>query len=450
MSQDKSDKPRDSGFRDIRQSLEEGGSSDPQNPQAEARREPNLLDKLTEQFRVRQASPTKSSSESSISVIESDSDTDSDSDSMAPSTSVELDKYTGLAKGAKYPTPPGERTEQFEVRDWCRRVETIAKSANWSQEVTASHAALALVPGSPAENWLRLKQKAGEAGTWLTFKADILDRFSPPVTATQRVAMIRSMRQEKTERVEDFKNRLQLQFECLQEGVDKSIQSIWGTLEDDDPKKEIVDKTSTAAMEYVLQCLFLAGLQDRFVVDITKSGATKLKDMVEVAKRSEVAACPSAGRIASITTEEKAAGATEEEQRPITRSEIKQMIAAMGKTPERKEGKQNRKQKSAEKTRSTDVVCYYCFTKGHTTKACKALTADRRDGIHRATIRDQPMTRSEFAALSYEEKTKGKHMVADVLAEEQNRISTIKARMERERDTTRTVEDLWAGYNLGN
>ena len=43
-------------------------------------------------------------------------------------------------------------------------------------------------------------------------------------------------------------------------------------------------------MEYILQCLFLAGLQDKFIVDITKSGKKSLDEMVEVVKQTEKAA----------------------------------------------------------------------------------------------------------------------------------------------------------------
>ena len=98
------------------------------------------------------------------------------------------------------------------VRDWCRRVETIRSSVNWSEEVTPSHAALALIPGMPAENWLRLEQKEGRLGTWRQCKEGIIARFSPPITTTQRVAMIRAMKQERSEREGVFKNRLQIQL----------------------------------------------------------------------------------------------------------------------------------------------------------------------------------------------------------------------------------------------
>ena len=84
---------------------------------------------------------------------------------MAPTTVIDLDKFSGRPKGSKFTTGAGERTEQYEVRDWYRRVETIGSSVKWSKEVTASHAALALIQGTLSENWLRLEQKEGRLGT---------------------------------------------------------------------------------------------------------------------------------------------------------------------------------------------------------------------------------------------------------------------------------------------
>ena len=452
------DKPRDSGFGDTRQSLE-SNSGAAQAGASAASGSKNPLDLLAEKFRKRQSTPSVSdtdsdSESSSIGVLFQDVDSEPEESEiiMTHTASIDLDKYSGLPRGSRFPTSQGERTEQYEVGDWCRRVETIAASVSWTDTVTASHAALALVPGSPAENWLRLQQKEKKVQEWPQFKALIIARFSPPVTAMQRVAMIRSMKQDKNERVEDFKNRLQIQFESLEDGVKANVDKTWGVIPDGDAKIEVIRKTTTSAMEYVLQCLFLAGLQERFVTDITKSEAKTLDEMVDVAKKTEVAAGPGNGRIAAITADEER---PEETDKPITRGEIERMIAAISRSTDSKqkdkEAKTSKKQRPQERQRATDIVCYYCFTKGHTTKACKAITADRRAGIHRATVRDQPMTKAEFNNLTYEERTKGKHMVAEVLAEEQSRISTIRARTApQEASRTRTVEEMWSAYSAGN
>ena len=95
-------------------------------------------------------------------------------------------------------------------------------------------------------------------------------------------------------------------------------------------------------------------------------------------------------------------------------TELMQMIAAMNGGGA--EGGQRQLEAQAKQKKSTATpnmkICYYCFGKGHTTRACKALTADRRAGIPRPMIKCQPMTRAEFNALSYEEKTKGKHKLS--------------------------------------
>ena len=96
-------------------------------------------------------------------------------------------------------------------------------------------------------------------------------------------------------------------------------------------------------------------------------------------------------------------------------TELMQMIAAMnrgGAEGGQRQLEAQAKQKKSTATPNMKICCYYCFGKGHTTRACKALTADRRAGIHRPMIKCQPMTRAEFNALSYEEKTKGKHKLS--------------------------------------
>ena len=111
---------------------------------------------------------------------------------------VELDRYTGLRKGSSFQSAEGTRHEPCDVIGWCRRVEQIGTSAAWTQEVIASHAALALYPGSPAENWYRVEtQKGTDLTTWNAFRDAIKKRFTPPVTATQRVQTIRGLRQNK-------------------------------------------------------------------------------------------------------------------------------------------------------------------------------------------------------------------------------------------------------------
>ena len=98
--------------------------------------------------------PEDDSSDSSIERLPNESEEttedEEEEEEMAPTTAIDLDKFSGLPKGSKFATGAGERTEQYEVRDWCRR-----GLSELEREVTASHAALALIPGTPAEKWLR-------------------------------------------------------------------------------------------------------------------------------------------------------------------------------------------------------------------------------------------------------------------------------------------------------
>ena len=112
-------------------------------------------------------------------------------------------------------------------------------------------------------------------------------------------------------------------------------------------------------MSYVMQCLFLAGLKDRFVVDILKAPTAKtLEEMERITIKTEVATGTAAGRINAIQGEEGAAGGAE---RPITRSEIQLMIAAMSHGNKQNKGEQ----KKGGQTSGSKVWCYYCLKQGH-------------------------------------------------------------------------------------
>ena len=167
-----------------------------------------------------------------------------------------------------------------------------------------------------------------------------------------------------------FKNRLQIQFKVLEDSVKQHVTAKHWQLDDaaGKPKQEAVN----TAMEYMLQCVFLACLQDMFVVDIRKSSKWSLDEMVEVAKRTEEAANVNTTRIAAIGYEQET---SHQEEQPVTRSELMQLIAAMNR---RAEGGQRRAA-----TPNSTICCCYCFGKGHVTQACKALTADWRAGMHR-------------------------------------------------------------------
>ena len=364
---------------------------------------------------------------------------------MAP-PSVQLESYSGLARGATFPGAQGQRQEHFEVRDWCRRVETIGASCGWSSQQKASHAVLALVPGSPADNWHRVATEKTAYADWEAFKADLIDRFAPPITATERVKTIRSMKQNRGERVSDFKNRLQIQFESLTKGAKKATAQKYADVDTTEALKKDRAETVEVAMSYVMQCLFLAGLEDRFVVDITKAtNAETLEEMEKIAIRTELATGPAPGRINMVQEEEGATGGAE---KPITRSELQQMIAAMSHG-----NKPNKNDQKKGQTSGSKVWCYYCLKQGHISRFCKALKADRKDEIFRPTVQCQPMTKQEYQALTPEEKMKGKHMVGKAKEESRTETSTVSTVRVDELPRATAYQpnmDAWLGYSMGN
>lgn len=52
---------------------------------------------------------------------------------------------------------------------------------------------------------------------WVEYKERTIKGFALAITATHQVAMIRMRKQDRNKRVTDFKNRLQLQFEALED-----------------------------------------------------------------------------------------------------------------------------------------------------------------------------------------------------------------------------------------
>ena len=334
--------------------------------------------------------------------------------------------------------PQGEKKEHYTAQDWCYRVENIGSSLGWSPEIQASNAALALVPLSPADFWYRVTKKQKDLSTWPEFRKALLLQFAPEVTAAERVSTIRSMRQNPREKVTDYLNRLKLQFESLQDGVKNSFADLDKT--EDAAHKSYRHTVVERTMRYVLQCLFLAGLQDQFVTEIAKSDAKDLDEFVKVAQRLESASAHK--KVSAIETQ------VYKESESISKNEIQEMIAAAVRSkakPEKGSTKRNRKSSTSS---GEKVWCYFCLQPGHMSKDCQEREKERKAGHWRPTIKCQKMSKEAFQKLSYEEKTKGKTMLAGA----QN-VTTVSARPAHEGQHTYTwasQEPIWAEYAQGN
>eukprot|EP00095_Tigriopus_kingsejongensis_P003240 snap_masked-scaffold2986_size10850-processed-gene-0.1 protein:Tk03240 transcript:snap_masked-scaffold2986_size10850-processed-gene-0.1-mRNA-1 annotation:"PREDICTED: uncharacterized protein K02A2.6-like" len=108
----------------------------------------------------------------------------------------------------------------------------------------------------------------------------IIARFSPFLNASDKVDIMLQFRQRKDERVEEYLDRVQLDFNRLIDGVDLRFQQ--DTFVNDDT--QMVAK----CMEYFFGTFFLVGLSDICLPNVTKADdLATVGEFVAVAKRTE-------------------------------------------------------------------------------------------------------------------------------------------------------------------
>ena len=313
---------------------------------------------------------------------------------------VSLNGYTGYPLGTQ---GQGGAREDFTAENWCRRVEMVAASAQWNDEQAASHAALALVPNSPAERWYTYASQNGGLDTWAKFKTGLIKEFSPPETVIDKVNMFKSLKMGKNERATDFANKLHLKFEKFEKDLDHLwTQPAFADEAGSAPLKDRRIEVVKEVMGYLKMIMFAAGLPDNLITEVTKAKSDTLTKMLEVCKLSESAQAATAQKPRTV-----AGMTTEEEQVPATKEEIMKMITAAmkGEAPKKAKGDKQGKQKDFSK-----ATCYYCGKTGHISPACPGKKEDRQRGIYRVCAKDPPLTKEQWEALPKEQKTfKGKH-----------------------------------------
>ena len=331
---------------------------------------------------------------------------------------VSLSAYSGCPVGTQ---GPGGIKEEFTVENWCRRVEMVASSAQWNQEQTASHAALALTPNSPAERWYNYAAQNDALKTWKAFRAAIETEFSPPETVLEKVNMFKSMKICKGERAADFANKLHLKFEKFE----KDLEPLWlhPDFNDESTKAEMKErriKVVAKVMSYLKTVMFAAGLPDHLITEITKAKADTLEKMLEICRLSEAAQAATGQKPKPV-----AAMAAEGEQSPATKEEIMEMITAALKKEAPKKQKGDKQSKPKDFSKAT---CYYCGKAGHISPACPGKKEDREKGIYRLSIKEAPMSKEQWNALPKEQKSwKGRQASQGGRAEASASIQTAPA-----------------------
>ena len=328
--------------------------------------------------------------------VPQDDDSDSDGDIIvnmsANKPTVNLNSYSGHPVGTAL---SGGGQEEFTVESWLRRVEIIASSAGWNGRQTAGNAALALAPNTPAERWYAYRGQGGALQDWSAFKKAIQEEFAPPETVMEKVAMFRSMKLNKGERIADYVNKLHLKFAKFETG----LEPIWKgrdyqdetTQPDLKARRELVVKDVSKHLKMVM---FAAGLPDSLVTEITKAKAETLDEMTEVCKLAEAAQAATAHKskqVAAVAVEEKPGTQSMQE-------EIAKVVAAMMKGDKKKQ--EDKKPKDFSK-----ATCYYCEKQGHISPQCTVKKDDRAKNIYKLTAKDQPRTKEQWDALPKEQKS---------------------------------------------
>jgi len=108
-----------------------------------------------------------------------------------------------------------------DTRDFLDKVDGYRAVARLTDEETAQAVAFTIVPNSEAALWLMQQKErdAASTATWGALRPLMEERFSPPLTPSQRAALAESCKQRKGEGVRPFMDRC-----CVaQQGIDRVI-----------------------------------------------------------------------------------------------------------------------------------------------------------------------------------------------------------------------------------
>ena len=272
-------------------------------------------------------------------------------------TSVDLPVYSGHPVNTKYTGKDGTCTELSRVQDWLFEINKIGKAGGWTPEIMATQAAMKLVPGSPAGNWMKVVEQSGDAvkiaevSTWDSFAKAMIREFGAPADFGSLVALLNSFKQEQNELVRDFYNRLVLGYNEFTLSLPDTFTGKPWTDEDDTQilRRAEVSKVVT---DFHLKAFFVAGLKSEICKEVIKAGPNNIVEILAMAKRLEQAklqekkASPPAG--SQIT----AAALT---------SAVNARLAELGYGPNPTVAAAGTKPKeSKRRERGGEIICFFC------------------------------------------------------------------------------------------
>ena len=413
MSKEKGNR-KDSGFRD---SFEEtrratnGEDSDGATFQPgglqQIQEELQNLDLIEEQRRQNDNdSSTGVSAEEDIDEYDTvdSSDNEDTTDVMSKPVMPVMPQYSGKPRGESYQSPTGQVQELNDVSDWLGTIERISISASWSDAQKANNASLVIVPNTPADDWYRVNRELKQLDNWANFKKAITEQFEPKMTQAEKAEYLKTMKQDRHEKGRDYVNRIQRKFNRFSSGLTETWET--GDFKTAETANTIAPFTSVRAlreavvekcMSYVFQPLVMAGLTEANMAEVTKNCAMTVAEMVDICDRTEAAMKQSGAKRVSAIQEE-----TAQTESRLSEDDIVRIAAAIARKDSGKSKQQS--QSKGKPSKGRQITCFHCGEAGHIAPRCEVRKQERAKGIYRPNTQAPNMTKSEFEALSEDEK----------------------------------------------
>ena len=309
---------------------------------------------------------------------------------------ITIPQYSGRPCGSTFQGEKGTQTEMYTARAWARRVSRVKTAANWTDQVAAQHAQLALIPNQPSGLWSANMYDEPYMDTWTDMMPQLIKEFSPFINASDKVDILRSFSQAPNEPSGPYLHRIQLQYKRFIEALEGEFSGPEWQNETaaEKAKRAKIIKTVTS---FHLATFFLVGLHDGLLKDVTKANVHKLEDMLAVAKISEAAIEQGRKRHVIAGVPEPQHVHQPDEFDPEVDDEFVAFVRGqLNKSISRARGR-GRGSSSAGRGRQS-YSCYFCFIPGHLANECQRRQRERADGKWRDSVQDTAVSKAEFDA----------------------------------------------------
>lgn len=288
-------------------------------------------------------------------------------------------------KAIDLPEFSGDRTsDKLGPRAWVTRIDQLrsivnqgapAEQPRWSDEATASYAALAL-KGKAGQWYNILAEERSAPTTWdgeNGLKSVFLARFHHVCTLAEESAIEDSLTQEPNEAVKDFYDRVKSGTLTLMENF-ATLENVPASLVAATKLKEVQELSRSDAYQFMVKRRFIQGLLKPIKTQVVVQDLTKLADIVSFASRVE----------ASFANDKKASvppPAINAIQREPPEDKKEDAGSSLDAFIELIKGRLGERRKPRTNT-SAQLKCWYCNIPGHREADCYKKKGDDRRNVH--------------------------------------------------------------------